>query len=191
MLDSLRGSSDKIGTIQRRLAWPLRKDDTHKSRSVQNFLCIFVAKARGDVPKLLKNRTFEDLKKGCSCALAGLTGQFSWYSLPRSPWRVVLLGEASWTGKLRRNQCKEQRGCRVGDSAFALLALSLGNGKRHVGLVFWCGVDALGLEWGGLWGFRGWVVWVGLCGGRGGCVRPGWVPGVGGWAFYLILRSHS
>ena len=30
--DSLRGSSVKIGTIQRRLAWPLRKDDTHKSR---------------------------------------------------------------------------------------------------------------------------------------------------------------
>ena len=36
--DSLRGSSVKIGTIQRRLAWPLRKDDTHKSRSVSNFL---------------------------------------------------------------------------------------------------------------------------------------------------------
>ena len=36
--DSFRGSSDKIGTIQRRLAWPLRKDDTHKSRSVNNFL---------------------------------------------------------------------------------------------------------------------------------------------------------
>ena len=33
-LDSLRGSSVKIGTMQRRLAWPLRKDDTHKSRSV-------------------------------------------------------------------------------------------------------------------------------------------------------------
>ncbi|KAK1441127.1 hypothetical protein QVD17_06965 [Tagetes erecta] len=29
----LRGTSDKIGTIQRRLAWPLRKDDTHKSRN--------------------------------------------------------------------------------------------------------------------------------------------------------------
>ena len=28
ILDSLRGSSVKIGTIQRRLAWPLRKDDT-------------------------------------------------------------------------------------------------------------------------------------------------------------------
>ena len=27
-MDSLRGSSVKIGTIQRRLAWPLRKDDT-------------------------------------------------------------------------------------------------------------------------------------------------------------------
>ena len=37
-LDSLRGSSDNIGTIQRRLAWPLRKDDTHKSRSVNIFL---------------------------------------------------------------------------------------------------------------------------------------------------------
>ena len=36
-LDSLRGSSVKIGTIQRRLAWPLRKDDTLKSRSVTNF----------------------------------------------------------------------------------------------------------------------------------------------------------
>ena len=37
--DSLRGSSVKIGTIQRRLAWPLRKDDTHKSRSVNNSFC--------------------------------------------------------------------------------------------------------------------------------------------------------
>ena len=32
------GPSIKIGTMQRRLAWPLRKDDTHKSRSVNNFL---------------------------------------------------------------------------------------------------------------------------------------------------------
>ena len=36
-LDSPRRSSDKIGTIQRRLAWPLRKDDTHKSRRVTKF----------------------------------------------------------------------------------------------------------------------------------------------------------
>ena len=35
--DSLRGSSVRIGTIQRILAWPLRKDDTHKSRSVNDF----------------------------------------------------------------------------------------------------------------------------------------------------------
>ena len=35
-MDSLRGSSVKIGTIQRILAWPLRKDDTHKSISVTN-----------------------------------------------------------------------------------------------------------------------------------------------------------
>ena len=39
-LDSFRGTSVKIGTIQRRLAWPLRKDDTHKSRRVDDFLCV-------------------------------------------------------------------------------------------------------------------------------------------------------
>ena len=38
---SLRGSSVKIGTIQRILAWSLRKDDTHKSRSVHNFLFVY------------------------------------------------------------------------------------------------------------------------------------------------------
>ena len=38
LVDSFRGSSVKIGTIQRRLAWPLRKDDTHKSRSGNHFL---------------------------------------------------------------------------------------------------------------------------------------------------------
>ena len=31
------GTSVKIGTIQRRLAWPLRKDDTHKSRMYHFF----------------------------------------------------------------------------------------------------------------------------------------------------------
>ncbi|KAH8971799.1 hypothetical protein BDL97_02G161500, partial [Sphagnum fallax] len=34
-------TSDKIGTIQRRLAWPLRKDDTHKSRNGRNFFLKF------------------------------------------------------------------------------------------------------------------------------------------------------
>ena len=48
-LDSLRGSSVKIGTIQRRLAWPLRKDDTHKSRSVNNFFYISVCGGYTDV----------------------------------------------------------------------------------------------------------------------------------------------
>ena len=36
--DSLRGPSVKIGTTKRRLAWPLRKDDMHTSRSVNDFL---------------------------------------------------------------------------------------------------------------------------------------------------------
>ena len=39
-LDSLWGSRDRKGTIQRRFAWPLRKDDTHKSRSVKHFICL-------------------------------------------------------------------------------------------------------------------------------------------------------
>ena len=38
-LDSFRGSSVKIGTIPGRLAWPLRKDDTHKSRSDTSCFC--------------------------------------------------------------------------------------------------------------------------------------------------------
>ena len=39
-LDSLRGSSNLIGTTKIRLAWPLRKDDTHKSRSGNFFWCL-------------------------------------------------------------------------------------------------------------------------------------------------------
>ncbi|TKY74920.1 hypothetical protein E2542_SST03685 [Spatholobus suberectus] len=35
------GTSDKIGTIQRRLAWPLRKDDTHKSRNRSKYFLDF------------------------------------------------------------------------------------------------------------------------------------------------------
>jgi len=35
---SLRGSSVRIGKIQRRFAWALRNDDTHKSRSVNNLM---------------------------------------------------------------------------------------------------------------------------------------------------------
>ena len=57
-LDSLRGSSVKIGTIQRRLAWPLRKDDTHKSRSVNNFLSMksFTLAPRRARQKYARNR---------------------------------------------------------------------------------------------------------------------------------------
>ena len=40
LLDSLRRSSAKIGTIQRRLAWPLRKDDTHTNREVYLFFAL-------------------------------------------------------------------------------------------------------------------------------------------------------
>jgi len=52
-LDTLRGSSVKIGTIQRRLAWPLRKDDTHKSRSVHNFFSFSGPPQANSVPLCL------------------------------------------------------------------------------------------------------------------------------------------
>ena len=39
-MGSLQGSSVELGAIQRRLAWPLRKDDTHKSRSVNDFYAL-------------------------------------------------------------------------------------------------------------------------------------------------------
>ena len=73
--DSLRGSSVKIGTIQRRLAWPLRKDDTHKSRSVNNFfekfawpaeVCIQTARVKhpesGLVPRGLTDAAFRPME---------------------------------------------------------------------------------------------------------------------------------
>ena len=37
------GTSDETGTIQRRLAWPLRKDDTHKPRNGSIFFFAFFA----------------------------------------------------------------------------------------------------------------------------------------------------
>ena len=37
--DALRGSSVRLGTMQRILAWPLRKDDMHTSRSVNEIHC--------------------------------------------------------------------------------------------------------------------------------------------------------
>ena len=40
--DSLSGSSVQIGTIQRRLAWPLRKDDTRKSRSTNILYMVLI-----------------------------------------------------------------------------------------------------------------------------------------------------
>ena len=46
LYSSLEGTSVKIGTIQRRLAWPLRKDDTHFLRWIRylilgNFFVLF------------------------------------------------------------------------------------------------------------------------------------------------------
>ena len=46
MLGSLRGPPVKIGTIQRRLTWPLRKEDTRKSRSVYNVVAKLTRRAR-------------------------------------------------------------------------------------------------------------------------------------------------
>ena len=82
--DSLRGSSVKIGTIQRRLAWPLRKDDTHKSRSVNSsFAGIrhgrrrFCAKVREstpcarDLPRLFRTECATSRLSRATCKACG------------------------------------------------------------------------------------------------------------------------
>ena len=55
-LDSSRRSSVKIGTILRRSAWPLRKDDTHKSRSVHNSLNGQSMRNEGVIHAITRNR---------------------------------------------------------------------------------------------------------------------------------------
>ena len=72
-LDTVRGSSVTIGTIQRRLAWPLRKDDTHKSISVNNFLIELKARTAGTN---LRNGQVTSAHSGCaarytSCSCRG------------------------------------------------------------------------------------------------------------------------
>ena len=48
-LEPRKRSSAKIGTIQRRLAWPLRKDDTHKSRMYHFCFCRYLSAFRRSV----------------------------------------------------------------------------------------------------------------------------------------------
>ena len=64
ILDSLRGSSVKIGTIQRRLAWPLRKDDTHKSRSVNNFFWFGASAVHPRIKETHEESNLCGIKKG-------------------------------------------------------------------------------------------------------------------------------
>ena len=82
-LDSLRGSSVKIGTIQRRLAWPLRKDDTHKSRSVYNFFAT------------------ADLKPDNAATLMNVYGWLQWLFFCWRPYQVECTGSLS-TSEVKR-----------------------------------------------------------------------------------------
>ena len=50
--DSLQGSSVKLGTMQMILAWTLRKDDTHTSRSVNSMCSIVALHAVGNITRL-------------------------------------------------------------------------------------------------------------------------------------------
>ena len=78
-MDPLRRSSVKIGTIQRRLAWPLRKDDTHKSRSVTNFFFNVLAK----ISKLNFEKYFKPLF------------DFEKHFVTRSLWQNLFVTRAS------------------------------------------------------------------------------------------------
>ena len=68
--DPLRRSSVKIGTIQRRLAWPLRKADTHKSISVTCFLLHHAAAS--DPTATCMRRSAPRCIAPCSCLIRGI-----------------------------------------------------------------------------------------------------------------------
>ena len=62
--DSFRESSVKIGTMQRILAWPLRKDDAHKSRSVSD--TVRKSKTRQEQERLAKSERKLMLELHCA-----------------------------------------------------------------------------------------------------------------------------
>ena len=62
-------TSDKIGTVQRRLAWPLRKDDTHKSEK----------KRRHKLVTVNENMTFRNRTLGSN--VTAITVDFKKFSL--------------------------------------------------------------------------------------------------------------
>ena len=78
--DSLRGPSVKIGTMQRRLAWPLRKDDTHKSRSGTVFLRFAHAHRRPqtvtNVTRSVNSVPSDHTRTSLPCALIKHTTEF-------------------------------------------------------------------------------------------------------------------
>ena len=86
-------SSVKIGTIQRRLAWPLRKDDTQKSR-MYHFFCTpnpLEPKAKTYITcdsHVVPHRSTEQAQ-GC------LTSEFGWDPV-LSPWYERMMGD-HWT----------------------------------------------------------------------------------------------
>ena len=84
----LRGASGKIGRVQRRLAWPPRKDDTHKSRVVNNF----------------KRHVQHSARVGCSWC-GGRSEAFwrlappSTYSLGPDVWEQACFGKGRVSGR--------------------------------------------------------------------------------------------
>ena len=95
-MDSLRGSSVKIGTIQRRLAWPLRKDDTHKSRGVNKFFTKLIARGHCavELAKLGNINTINDLADGHT--VAENTGSLLTSEVKRRRARSVLGWGTAW-----------------------------------------------------------------------------------------------
>ena len=72
LLDSLRGSSVAIGTMQRRLAWPLRQDDTHKSQIEKWKQCLAMWRAKSSRGKTMSaSRRFIGLSTASKVAALG------------------------------------------------------------------------------------------------------------------------
>ena len=122
-LEPRKRSSAKIGTIQRRLAWPLRKDDTHKSRMYHflfDFCLISVSFANivyVNMLKLLTDRQTDrpKMKKKQSYAdAAGKQKLCLFFKFPDENYGIC---------NLLQNKKSSHRGTRTHDHKIKSLAL--------------------------------------------------------------------
>ncbi|TYI03210.1 hypothetical protein ES332_A11G320500v1 [Gossypium tomentosum] len=107
------GTSDKIGTIQRRLAWPLRKDDTHKSRNDVNRGQVHsVARKPGnDASHLNSDGVVREISRRTKSFISKLLGRCMY----KQGWHLRRLKSLCGNELARHGICFSEHWCYVGD----------------------------------------------------------------------------